>query len=120
MKFTDFASAALVSFVALTGAASAAGIVPGSDYYTEAAADRQANTVIRGELAASPTTLNEVQSFGYPAATGTAQNLIPGSRQQAKAEQTNSIGAIARGDYSSGFQGSEVVRGRVVPGSGSF
>ncbi|WP_182085450.1 hypothetical protein [Aureimonas sp. ME7] len=121
MKIVAFASAALVSLAALTGAASAAGVVPGSDYYTEAHADREANSVIRGETAAAPAnTVTETRSFGYPASTGATVNLIPGSRYQSRATQTNSINAVARGEYHNGYVAGAPVSGRFVPGSDSF
>ncbi|WP_279479973.1 hypothetical protein [Aureimonas sp. SK2] len=121
MKISIFASAVAVSLAALTGAASASSIIPGSDYFTEAQADHEANTVIRGETAAAPgATVTETRSFGFPASAGADRNLVPGSRFESRVEQNNSINAVARGDYHGGYTAAPTASVRVVPGSDSF
>ena len=121
MKIVAFASAALVSFAALTGAASAAGIVPGSDHFTEARADCEANTVIVGAKQAPGLIANTgaTQAYGYPT-TGSEDGIIPGSRTTTHAQETRDLNAVSRGTFHGGTVTVPVTNNNYVPGSGSF
>ncbi|RIY02121.1 hypothetical protein D3218_07445 [Aureimonas flava] len=121
MKISVFASAVVVSLAALTGAASASGLIPGSDTYERAADGVAVNSVIRGETAAAPrATVVETRSFGYPAATGAAVNVVPGSRFETRAADSNAVNSVIRGDARGSYVPSEAVLVRIVPGSDSF
>ncbi len=121
MKTFAIASATVLSLVALTSVSSAAGLVPGSDYYENVREDRAANSVIVGSAAArgAPVVTTETRSFGYPTAAVTAEGIVPGSRTQSHAAETRDINAVARGDFNGGTPASSVVR-VLVPGSDSF
>ncbi len=121
MKISTFASAVVVSLAALTGAASAQGIVPGSDTYVRAADGVAVNSVIRNETVAAPSaTVTETRSYGFPVTTGAAVNVVPGSRFETRAADSNAVNGVIRGDYRGAYTASEVVSARVVPGSDSF
>lgn len=121
MKISVFASAVVISLATLTGAASAAGIVPGSDTAERAADSVAVNSVIRGETAAAPgATVVETRSFGYPAATGEAVGVVPGSRFQTRAADSNAVNSVIRGNFHGGYTGGTVVPVVIVPGSDSF
>mgnify|MGYP004526223845 CR=1 FL=1 len=113
MKFA-FASAALVCAVTLTGAASAAGLVPGSDHYRDAAADRAAHSVVIAE----PGAVRETLSYGYPLA-GTGA-IVPGSEANSRAREGAAIDSVIRSAPSAGFQAGPRAGGLLVPGSDSF
>ncbi len=121
MKTSIFASAVVISLAALTGVASANGIVPGSDTYVRAADGAAVNSVIRGETAAAPrATVVESRSFGYPVTEGAAVNVVPGSRYENRAYDSNAVNSVIRGDYRGTAVASPVEQVRVVPGSDSF
>ncbi len=121
MKISIFASAVVVSLAALTGAASASGIVPGSDTYVRAADGVAVNSVIRGETAAAPSaTVTETRSFGFPASTGATVSLVPGSRHETRAADSNAVNGVIRGDFHGNYAGSTPVAGAFIPGSDSF
>ncbi|WP_062203836.1 hypothetical protein [Aureimonas sp. AU12] len=122
MKIIALASAAFVSLAALTGAASAAGIVPGSDHFTEARADYEANTVIVGTAngRAPLAETNTTRTYGYPVVTGSEDGIIPGSRTTTHAEETRDLNNVARGVFNQGNVATPVARGAFVPGSSAF
>ncbi|MBB3935832.1 hypothetical protein [Aureimonas phyllosphaerae] len=120
MKTSIFASAVVLSLAALTGVASANGIVPGSDTYERAADGVAVNSVIRGETVAPRASVVESRSFGYPATEGAAVNVVPGSRYETRAIDSNAVNSVIRGDYHAGYTASPVEQVRVVPGSDSF
>lgn len=119
MKTFTFASAAVLSLVALTSVSSAAGLVPGSDFYEEVQADHAANTVIVGSAAAkgAPVATFETRSFGYPAGVSASEGIIPGSRGETHAVEARDINAVAKGVYNHGVTLASSVSQLLVPGS---
>ncbi len=113
MKILALASAAFVSAATLSGAASAAGLVPGSDFYRNAAADRAANSVVLSE----PGTVRETRSYGYP--VGSTGAIVPGSEANSRAREGAAIDSVIR-SAPSATPSAPRVGGFLVPGSDSF
>ncbi|WP_427023744.1 hypothetical protein ACP4J4_14650 [Aureimonas ureilytica] len=122
MKTFAIASAAVLSLVAFTSVSSAAGLVPGSDYYEDVQADHAANTVIAGQAAARGATVNtvETRSFGYPVGVSANEGVVPGSRTTVHADETAQINAVSKGVYNNGATPASSISTLLVPGSDSF
>lgn len=122
MKIFTIASAAVLSLVALSSASSAAGLVPGSDFYEEVQADHAANTVIVGQAAARGATVAtvETRSFGYPAGVSANEGIVPGSRSTTHADEARDLNAVSKGVYNNGATPASSVSRLLVPGSDSF
>lgn len=118
MKFIAFASAALVSAATLTGAASAAGLVPGSDHFRDEAADRATHSVALSEPARVSGSIRETRSFGYPARVGAA--AVPGSESASRARDAAEIDAVVRSAPGAGLAATQRVPGILVPGSDTW
>lgn len=122
MKIFTIASAAVLSLVALSSASSAAGLVPGSDFYEEVQADHAANTVIVGQAAARGASVAtvETQSFGYPVGVTANEALIPGSRTSVHADEAAQLNAVSKGVFNNGATPASSISPLLVPGSDSF
>lgn len=114
MNVKILASAALVSFAALTGAASAQtahqavpGVVPGSDYYRSASADARANAVIDGR-AVGP--VNRVES---------RPSIVPGSDYFVEAQADANANTVIDGTPQSRAIGINETRSFGYPAAGA-
>lgn len=113
MNIKILASAALVSFAALTGAASAQtaaqavpGVVPGSDYYRDASASARTNSVIRGD-ATGP--VNRVSS---------RPSIVPGSDYFVEAQADANANSVIRGTAQGRALGMNETRAFGYPNAG--
>lgn len=121
MNIVKIVSVAAISLAALSGVASANSLVPGSDYFTEAQADGQANSVVLNQTGGSGYgAVTESRSYGYPVGSAAAPTIVPGSRTAVHDNESASVNAVIRGDYNGGYTGSANGVRLIVPGSGSF